>query len=277
MPNTLEADLQEAARIAREAGRILLSIYDTDFDVEYKGKSDPVTEADKRANDYIVSQLRSSFPDDGVVAEETADRSDALERGRCWYVDPLDGTKEFIAKNGEFAVMLGLAVEGESRLGVVYQPVPDKLYRGVVDGGATLEQKGETRELTVSDVSDPRKLSLVVSRSHRPESIDQVIRKLGIDHEMRSGSVGLKIGIISERTADLYVHISSKSCTWDACGPEAVLRAAGGRFSDCAGNPFRYGGTDMRNAGGILACNAAAYDTVLPVVHEVARDVGLVD
>src|SRR5262245_19090937 len=123
---TLDRELREAARLAREAGRLVLELYDKDVEVQLKGRSDPVTEADKRANEYLVTELRRLFPDDGVVAEETADRSDALRRGRCWYVDPLDGTKEFIAKNGEFSVMLGLAVDGDPQLGVVYQPATDK-------------------------------------------------------------------------------------------------------------------------------------------------------
>lgn len=271
-----ERDLFEAVRIARQAGDILMEIYATDFGVAYKTRSDPVTEADTRANAYIVQELRESFPADGVVAEETEDQSDALGGGRCWYVDPVDGTKEFVAKNGEFAVMLGLAIDGEATLGVVFQPQHDKLYAGVVGHGAYLEERGARRELQVSTVSDPSKLKLVVSRSHRGEPIGEVMAMLGIKRESRSGSVGLKVGLIAERRADLYLHMSNKSSQWDACGPEAVLRAAGGRFSDLDGAAYRYGGTDMRNDRGILACNAAAYDEVLPVVRKVARSVGLI-
>lgn len=273
----LDPDLREVVRIARRAGGILMDVYATDFSVAYKTKSDPVTAADTRANAYIVEELRKSFPTDGIVAEETEDNSDALKGGRCWYVDPLDGTKEFIARNGEFAVMLGLAVDGVSTLGVVYQPQHDKLYAGIVDDGAYLEERGDRRELAVSNTTDPSRLELVVSRSHRGEPIDDVMAKLGIMEETKSGSVGLKIGLIAERRADLYIHMSDKSSQWDACGPEAVLKAAGGRFSDLGGSAYHYGGTDLRNNRGILACNAAAYDAVLPVVREVARRVGLIE
>lgn len=271
-----DRELSEAVRIARHAGGILREIYATDFSVAYKTKSDPVTEADTRANAYIVEQLRGAFPTDGIVAEESEDTSDGLKGGRCWYVDPLDGTKEFVAKNGEFAVMLGLAIDGASKLGIVYQPELDKLYAGVVNEGAYLEERGARRELAVSDIGEPSKLELVVSRSHRGEPIDEVMATLGITRETKSGSVGLKAGLIAERRADLYVHMSNKSSQWDACGPEAVLKAAGGRFTDLDGNDYRYGGADMRNSRGILACNAAAYDAVLPIVREVARGVGLV-
>ncbi len=273
----LSGEIAEAARIARGAGTILMDVYSTNFSVAYKAKADPVTEADTRANAFIVGELQKAFGGDGIVAEESPDQSDALRPGRCWYVDPVDGTKEFVARNGEFAVMLGLAIDGASALGVVYQPVTDKLYAGVVGEGAMLEQHGSSRELRVSEVADPSELRLVVSRSHRNRAVTRVVSKLGIEEESQTGSVGLKAGLIAERQADLYLHISDKSSLWDACGPEAVLRAAGGRFTDMAGNPYRYGGTDMRNRRGILACNAAAFDAVLPVARTAARNVGLID
>jgi 3'(2'), 5'-bisphosphate nucleotidase len=271
-----QQELDEVVSIARAAGEEIMKVYATDFDVAYKGKNDPVTDADQRANDLIVKRLRAAFPDDGIVAEESPDKSDALSRGRVWYVDPLDGTKEFIAKNGEFAVMIGLSIDGEARAGVVYQPVKDKVWAGIVGEGAYLLEGAERRELTVSEVSDPKDLKLVVSRSHRAQSTDDLVKKLGITNEVQHGSVGLKIGMLSEQVADLYVIIAPKSSKWDACGPEAVLRAAGGRFGDLAGDPFQYVGPEMKNLRGILACNAAAWDAVLPVAREIARDNGLV-
>ena len=273
----LDREIGEAARIARKAGEILMDVYATDFRVAYKAEADPVTEADTRANAYIVDELEKAFPGDGIVAEETEDRSDALKGGRCWYVDPLDGTKEFVARNGEFSVMLGLALDGVATAGVVYRPDNDQLYWGVVGDGAYLEQRGVRSSLGVSTVANPGDLKLVVSRSHRNRAVGNLVSQLGISQETTCGSVGLKAGLIAEQKADLYVHIADRSSMWDACGPEAVLKAAGGRFTDLAGNPYRYSGTDMRNRNGILACNAAAYDAVLPVAREAARAAGLID
>ncbi|MCA9582510.1 MAG: 3'(2'),5'-bisphosphate nucleotidase CysQ, partial [Myxococcales bacterium] len=195
----LDRERSSAIRLAREAGKILTEIYATDFDVEFKGKADPVTEADRRANEYLVTEIRRLFPGDGIVAEESEDRSDGLLAGRCWYVDPLDGTKEFIAKNGEFSVMIGLAIDGEARLGVVFQPSKNKLYHGVVGDGAMVEGPEGSTAMRVSSVPEPAHLKLVVSRSHRSESMDRVVRGLGIAEERRSGSVGLKIGLIAEQ------------------------------------------------------------------------------
>jgi 3'(2'), 5'-bisphosphate nucleotidase len=266
----LERELNSAVELAREAGRILLDIYARDFSVAYKSKNDPVTEADKLANAFLVRELRARFPSDGIVAEETADQSDAQKFERCWFVDPLDGTKEFIAKNGEFAVMIGLAIGGESRLGVVFQASKDKLYAGVVGAGATLTEAGTTRSVHVSPKSDPSSLRLVVSRSHRPQSIERIMQGLGAYDEMPSGSVGVKVGLIVERAADLYVHISDKSSLWDACGPEAILRAAGGHFTHVDGSPIRYDVAEMQNSKGILAVNAGCFERVREVVTAAA-------
>jgi 3'(2'), 5'-bisphosphate nucleotidase len=269
-----ERELQSAVELAQQAGRILMDIYAKDFAVAYKGKNDPVTEADQLVNTFLVGELRKRFPEDGIVAEETADQSEALTKRRCWFVDPLDGTKEFIAKNGEFSVMIGLAVDGASALGVVYQPSTDKLYRGVVGQAAALVEKGQTRALRVSEEADPSRLRLVVSRSHRPESIEQIMQRLGATQEMPSGSVGIKVGLIAEQSADLYVHVSDKSSLWDACGPEAVLKAAGGRFVHVDGSSIDYRAQHMANKKGILACNAASYAPVLEAVRDVSRAVG---
>ena len=275
MPTRMfKSEISSAVELARGAGRILMEIYARDFAVAYKGKNDPVTEADQLANAYIVAGLRERFPDDGIVAEETADQSEALSKRRCWFVDPLDGTKEFIAKNGEFSVMIGLAIDGKSTVGVVFQPGKDKLYRGSLGQGAWLERDGKSSELTVSDKQSTDALKLVVSRSHRPDSIAQIMERLGAREEMPSGSVGVKVGLIAEREADLYVHVSDKSSLWDACAPEAILHAAGGRFTHVDGSAIDYRAKEMANQRGILACNGAAFAKVAPIVRDVATSIG---
>jgi 3'(2'), 5'-bisphosphate nucleotidase len=275
----LQQELHEARALALGAGRIALALYGN-VKVELKGESDPVTEADRRANAFIVEGLAKVFPGDGIVAEESPQDAWATRQERCWFVDPLDGTKEFVAQNGEFSIMIGLSIAGRARVGVVYQPTLDKLYLGVLgDHGsnmATLTERGSTRDLSVSEHVDPRALKLVVSRSHRPSNIEQLMSKLGITEESPSGSVGLKIGHIAERTADLYVHLSNRSSRWDACAPEAILHAAGGRFTDVLGRPFDYTSPEIANTHGILACNAAAFDAVLPAVREIAQSSGFV-
>ncbi len=271
----LEAELASAVAIAQKAGQILLEVYATDFGVSWKAHSDPVTVADEQANAHIVAALRQQFPDDGIIAEESPDHETALAKRRIWYVDPLDGTKEFIARNGEFSVMIGLSVDGQSQLGVVYQPTEDCLYAGIVGQGAWRIQRGQKKNLRVSDRAQTSDLRLVVSRSHRPRSTETLLHQLGISQESASGSVGLKVGLIAEQRADLYVHVSDKASAWDACAPEAILRAAGGRFTDLDGEPFVYGTRELKTRRGILACNQAAFSAVLPTVQAIGRADGL--
>jgi 3'(2'), 5'-bisphosphate nucleotidase len=271
----LERELALARRLAREAGELLLEVYAAGFAVEEKPDGGgPVTEADTRANAFLVGALREAFPGDGVVAEESPDTSDAARAGRCWFVDPMDGTREFIARNGQFAVQLGLAIGGEARLGVVYCPSNDKLYAGVVGHGCTLEMAGHTRALRVTDTTDPSALRLVVSRSHRSPRSEEVRRALGIRRVAEHGSVGLKCGLLAEGAADVYLHPSGRSYRWDSCGPEALLRAAGGVLTDFAGVPYRYDGAELQNVRGLLACSEAAFARVREAAARVAREGG---
>jgi len=275
---SFDREITEAVRLARAAGKILLQVRQTDFKVDYKQGWDPVTEADTRANALIVEGLRQHFPQDLIIAEESPRPEGSAASSRTWFVDPLDGTREYVAKRDDFAVMIGLAIDGEAQLGVVYQPLRDKLYRGAVGHGAYLECQGQTSTLVVSEIDQPQALRLVVSRSHRSKKTDNIKERLGIQQEMLSGSVGIKIGLVAEQQADLYVHVSDKSSVWDTCGPEAILKAAGGCFTDVLGQPFSYANSgETFNRLGIVACNRKVFDQVIHVVRDVARETGFLD
>lgn len=261
----LDKELDVAVRLAREAGRIILGYYDSPADVSYKAGEEPVTVADKAANEAIVRGILEAFPEDGILAEESPDTSARLAHERLWVVDPMDGTKEFIKKNGEFSVMIGLALNGTASLGVVYQPTADKLFYATPAAGAFLARgDGSAPEaLAVSEVTDTGAMCVAVSRSHRSESIDAVRAALGIGREVRSGSVGLKVGLICERQCDLYIHPSPQTKQWDTCAPEAILSAAGGMMTDLTGRPFVYNREDLYNRNGILATNGRSHEIIL--------------
>jgi 3'(2'), 5'-bisphosphate nucleotidase len=269
-------EVEVASRLAREAGRILLEVYDTDYQViEKADDAGPVTIADKRANDHVVAGLREAFPAYGVVAEESPDTSDAARFERCWFVDPLDGTREFIKHNGEFAVHIGLAVAGEAHVGVVYRPVGDRLYAGIVGQGCWREVGSGARQALHFPAEAPATLRLVASRSHHTDKGEAIRKELGISQVLGMGSVGVKCAVLAEGGADLYVHASQVSSRWDSCAPEAMVRAAGGVLTDMAGVRYRYDGSELANLRGIVACSPAVLERTLPVIERVGREAGL--
>jgi 3'(2'), 5'-bisphosphate nucleotidase len=268
-----DEELEAVLAIGRNASEIVKAIYATPFEVELKGPNDPVTRADREVNALICSALAKTFPGDAVLAEESVP-ADPAEIGRLassprvWFVDPLDGTKEFADRNGEFAVMIGLAVNGRAALGVVVRPTTDQALVGRVGGAAFVEDASGVRTpLVVSTISDPAQATLMVSRSHRPPIVEPVCKRLGITRLTPCGSVGVKVSRIATAEAELYVHGGKGAKRWDTCGPEAILVAAGGRFTDLAGAPIDYASPDLAQRGGILASNAAIFDRVVEVTR----------
>lgn len=268
----MDRELEEILRIAREAAAIVRAVYATPFSVEMKGPGDPVTRADREANDLICARLAASFPGEPVIAEESAPPADVAEtssKPRVFYVDPLDGTREFVDRNGEFAVMIGLALGGRAHLGVVVMPATGEALAGRASAGegdsdAFLEEEGGARRpLRVSLESDPREAKLVVSRSHRPALIERVTAHLGVTRITPCGSVGVKVARVATGAADLYMHDGGGAKRWDTCAPEAILKAAGGRFTDLRGAPLVYAGPDLVVRGGIVASNGRLHDAAV--------------
>jgi 3'(2'), 5'-bisphosphate nucleotidase len=269
---TTDPELDEVLRIARTAERRVRAVYATDFTVEMKGPGDPVTRADREASEMICAALAASFPGDAILSEENVPASAAevarvVGSPRVWFVDPLDGTREFTERIGEFAVMIGLAVGGRAALGVVVMPVDGEAIAGRVGAEAFAEDaQGARRPLSVSKVSDAREATIVVSRSHRPPLLDPLIARLGIGRVVPCGSVGVKVARLVLGRADLYVHDGGGAKRWDTCAPEAVLAAAGGRFSDLRGAPIDYSSADLVARSGIVATNGALHEAVLSAV-----------
>jgi len=197
-----------ASELARRAGKAILEVYASRFTVRFKGPDDPVTDADLRAQEVIVEGLSRAFPEDGIVSEESPVSDEARRRPGVWYVDPLDGTGEFVAHTGEFSVIIGLLEEGLPKLGVIYRPIEDVLYTGVRDETAWITRGNDHRRTWVSAAALPTQLRFAVSRSHRHPLIDTIKARLGEVKEIPYGSVGAKIGLLISGEADAYVEPS---------------------------------------------------------------------
>ena len=275
----LEHELSVALRLAREAGAAILGYYHEPVRVETKigvdAQAEPVTVADHIANELIVDGLKKEFPDDGILAEESVDTARRLEKERVWMIDPLDGTNGFIARDGDFAVQIGLTINGRAVLGVVYQPAPDAMYYAVTGKGAWIEREGfEPQRAVVSGQSEIRRMRLAVSRTHRSPRMNSVVSALKVKEEVQRGSVGIKIGLIVEQQCDLYVHLSSRTKQWDTCAPEVILTEAGGRCSDLFGQPLFYNTPDVQNRNGLVASNGVAHDQVIGILQPLLDEFG---
>ena len=274
-PETLPTDryapeLSIVLPLVRQAGEIALRYSRGPLQVSYKGKNDPVTQADREINHLLVAGLRRAFPDDAVLAEESADHPEArLGNPRLWCVDPLDGTREFTERLPQWCIMVGLAVHERATLGVVYAPAKPLLMVGVASAGAWQWTEDGWQRLQVSRVQDPAEATVVVSRSHRSPKTDALLQALGIRREIRHGSVGLKISLLALQQADLYLHPSGGTKEWDLCAPEAILHGAGGRMTDLWGRPFRYNRPDPRNPHGLIASNGFLHEAALEAVRRV--------
>lgn len=267
----MKEELEAGKELAIGAGAILAGHYSGSVSVHWKGYDNPVTAADREASEFLVTELKRLFPQDGIVCEETPDDRVRLTKSRVWMVDPMDGTKEFISHCDEFAVMIGLAVDGKPRLGVVYQPLTGKLYYAASGMGAFLEEGHTTIPLRVSPESDPAAMTIALSRSHHSRRVDAIRHRLAITQTLRAGSIGLKVGMICERRAHLYLNTSGGTCQWDSCAPEAILLEAGGRMTDLFNAPLQYNRHELQNSNGVIASSGTIHERIVEAARSVLR------
>ncbi len=262
-------DLQFVRDLAVEAGEVVMSHFGTDYDVEDK-QGQPVTVADRQSNDLIVNALQKQFPGDSILAEETPVTDQVWRTAeRCWIVDPLDGTSDFVKGRVGFAVMIGLCVRGEPVLGVVNVPKAGRMFLGLAGGGAEEEREGERHVLKTSSRAETSELRVICSIAHRDEVLERTLTALEPAETLSVGSVGYKVGKITADEADLYVAPTSYISLWDTCGPQAILHAAGGRFLDMDGKPLVYTGPSLQHARGLLATNGASAESVVSKIRGV--------
>lgn len=268
---TLEAMLT----VARAAAALVKRVYDAhDYVVELKGPKDPVTVADRDANALIVAELARLFPGVPVVAEESPPEAFAgfETEPRAFFVDPLDGTAEFVARNGEFAVMIGLAEHGRPTAGVVVCPDGGRAFAGARGVGAfEVAATGARTPLTGSRVTSLAEARCVVSRSHRDAAVDAALARLGCGALVPCGSAGIKAVRVATGEADLYVHPARAGMRWDTCAPEAIVTAAGSVLTDVRGAPYDYRSTALANSSGAICAPPALHALAVEALREGAR------
>ena len=242
----------EMRRLAIEAGTRIMEIYESpDFEVRAKSDDSPVTAADEAADALISAGLRAAFPDVALVTEEQA-ATHGQTLSTFLIVDPLDGTKEFVQRRGDFTVNIAYVQDGVPLRGVVYAPARGRLFYTTAEGGSVEEigpfgdQPGETRPIGVNPMPDNRGLMVVASKSHRDQATDDYIGQYGV-RDMTSAGSSLKFCLVATGEADLYPRLG-RTMEWDTAAGDAVLRGAGGqvvRFDDHT--PLTYGKEGFEN------------------------------
>lgn len=242
---TLNGYADRLEHTVRESGNVIMEIYESGFEVEFKDDKSPVTAADQASEAVILRDLAEISPDIPVVAEEqcAAEGFPKFEGNTFWCVDALDGTKEFIKRRGDFTVNIGLIVDGTPTLGLVYAPARGVLYRGVVcpvsgDSEAIVERDGERKPASVRP-TPTEGLTIVGSASHQvADALEEFLDGQQVEQMIAIGS-SLKFCLVAEGKADIYPRFGP-TCEWDIAAGHAVLRAAGGSVKAFDGAPMVY-------------------------------------
>jgi 3'(2'), 5'-bisphosphate nucleotidase len=247
-------DIEHLKDTARRAGDAIMEVYGTAFSVEVKDDASPLTEADRRANAVILEALKERYPEVPVISEETRALPWEERAGwdRLWLVDPLDGTKEFIKRNGEFTVNIALVEKGVPVAGVVFQPAADRLYWGVPGGGAWRSVAGGVPERLEGGphYSELDAVTVVASRSHLTDEVRDFVAALegqGKTVEFLSSGSSLKLCLVAEGAAQVYPRLGP-TMEWDTGAADAVAREAGRRVLNWeTREPLVYNKADLLN------------------------------
>jgi 3'(2'), 5'-bisphosphate nucleotidase len=244
----------------------------TGIAVEKKSDDSPVTVADREANTAIVDVLRAAFPADAILSEESPDDQRRLAEQRVWIVDPLDGTRDFVARTGQFAVHIALAVGGEPVVGVVYQPVTDTMYSACTGGGATRTQRGAREPLRVSDRAATSELRIGVSRLNATSVLGKCLDAAGLAGQAVPMGASSKHMALAAGELDAVICLGGGEFEWDTAAPELVIREAGGQLSDGDGRKFSYNLADTMHHRGSLATNGRCHDSLLEIIRPYLYD-----
>lgn len=249
----LEKILEVCKEISITAGEAIMEIYNSckDMQVEYKEGDMPLTAADKASNRLILERLLKEFPDIAILSEEEKDHKERLQNDYCFIVDPLDGTKEFLKRNGQFTVNIALSYKHKSILGVIYVPVTGELYYALENKGAFLQIKQEVKRLKVSDRTED--LRVVVSNSHGCEQMDRLLEKYHLTNFVSVGS-SLKGCMVARGDAEVYYRYNP-TMEWDTAAMQCIAEEAGAVFKQMDNTEMLYNRENSLNAKGFYIIN----------------------
>ncbi|MCG9890039.1 MAG: 3'(2'),5'-bisphosphate nucleotidase CysQ [Thermosynechococcaceae cyanobacterium MS004] len=280
----LKSLLQLARQVGWGSADILHRYYRGDYELDIqKASTDPVTAADLAVNRYILDTLQRELGTEqfGYLSEESyVPDIMPYPQPYLWVIDPLDGTRDFIGRTGEYAVHIALVEAGRPILSVVVWPEAQTLYYATLGGGAYAETRGaEARRLSVTPAPSFEEMRIVISRSHRDQRFDALLKRLPQTQQTYVGSVGCKVATILEHRAELYLSLTTHSAPkdWDLAAPELILTEAGGQFTHFDLTPLKYNGADVSQWGGFLASNGQNHTELCQRVSQILKEFDSID
>ena len=232
--------IEQLIEISKEAGKAILEVYNTNFDYQIKEDLSPLTQADTVSHNIICDRLKILTPDIPIISEENSDIPFNIRSlwKKYWLIDPLDGTKEFIKRNGEFTVNIALINDHRPIFGVIHVPVKDQTYWGSINNGSFIQNSSSLpKKINVSPYKK-NQIRIVSSRSHRTEQLDLFLEKIN-DYEILNVGSSLKFCLIATGEANLYPRIGPTS-EWDTAAGHAIVKFAGGHTQTFDGNNMQY-------------------------------------
>jgi 3'(2'), 5'-bisphosphate nucleotidase len=265
--DSLDRELEVARAAARAAGAAIMRFYgNPDVEVHTKPDKSPVTAADEAANVCLAEKIGGAFPEDAFLSEESPDDESRFGKRRVWIVDPLDGTRDFLAQTGDFCVLVALTIDGAPVLGVAYQPVKDALYFARRGQGAFVEVGGATRPLAASRAQLPSEVRVGISRLNPDEGLGKCLAAAGLAARAVQMGASAKHMALARGEIDAVLNLSAAEQEWDTCAPEVILTEAGCTVTDGDGNAFKYNQRDLFRRRGSVASNGQCHTLMLRVM-----------
>lgn len=250
-----QRELEVSIEAVNAARKVILDVYhSTDLGVETKSDNSPVTKADKAADEIIRNILHKAFPNYALLTEESSDDKSRLKNDFVFIVDPIDGTKDYVDRNDEFTVNIGLSYKHEAVMGVILIPVTGEIYYAVRGEGAYYLKDNKAVKIHVNDKTED--LTTLISRFHSNEQEQAMIKKHSdkIKHQRTVGAT-IKGCLIAKGEAEMSYRFSSNTKEWDTCAMQIIVEEAGGYLLKFDGTPIRYNREDVYNRDGYLICN----------------------
>jgi len=263
-------EMKELQSIVREAGEAIMAVYQKQYE-QGEQEEFPVTDADL-ASDKLLRARLAKYEGVGLLSEEDKESKTYLEYESVIIIDPIDGTKDYVHKTGDFSVMLAVVTGSEPVLGIVYKPNDDTMYFAEKGKGAFVTQNGETNKLAVSPEAEYTNMKLVTSRFHIKEP-EQILKdRLGVGAFEKRGSAGIKMSLIAAGEAHIYINTSGKTGEWDSAPGSLIVHEAGGTVTDVEGNPLVYKKDHPYDTKGFVVSSGVRHGEIVKMLSSILKE-----